>query len=252
MSALLDCNALVSGRAGQALHPAISFTINAGESVCLLGRNGAGKSTLLLTLLGQLPGLAGEIAWQGAPVAKIPAAQLSGLVAFVPQRPVVPEGMRVDELLRLGGYRFLSSKMRKSAPQVLEVLARVGLQGFEARQVSALSGGEQQRAMVARALMQNAHAIILDEPTAHLDVTQQSQILALLRQICAAGTAVIFSSHDPNDALRNHARTLAFLADGSLEMRAPGAIEAAHLARIYGGAFTRVEIAGSARFLANA
>jgi iron complex transport system ATP-binding protein len=191
--AVVSLHGLVSGRDGIAAHPGASFVIAPGACVCLLGRNGAGKSTLIQTIVGLLEPIAGEMRF-GVP--NVPTAQR---MAYVPQRPVIPQGMSVGEMLTLGAFRLWGE--RRELPSVADTLARVGLAHHETRLVSELSGGEQQRAMLARALMQRAQLLVLDEPTAHLDLAQRAEVLALLREICAVGTSVLFSSHAPEDAV---------------------------------------------------
>jgi iron complex transport system ATP-binding protein len=243
VSAFLATNALVSGFDGRGLHQPLDFEIQVGECVVLLGANGAGKSTLLRTLLGLQAPLSGKVEIEDRNVLVLPAAQKAALLSYVPQRPTIPEGLTVNALLRLGAYR--DANLLQTAPQVL---AQIGAAGWGERLVAELSGGEQQRVMIARALVQGAKALVLDEPTAHLDVAQQREIIGLLGHICAAGTGVIVSSHNPNDALRLRAQVLAFMPGGAVETIAPGALNAGHLERMYGVPFERVVVGGQARF----
>jgi iron complex transport system ATP-binding protein len=244
VSAFLAAQQLVSGFDGRGLHPPLNFEIQAGECVVLLGANGAGKSTLLRTLLGLQAPLSGRVEVETRSVFELPAAQKAALLAYVPQRPTIPEGLTVNALLRLGAYR--DANLLNTAPQVL---AQIGAATWGERLVSELSGGEQQRVMIARALVQGAKGLVLDELTAHLDVAQQREIIRLLGQICAAGTGLIVSSHDPNDALRLRAYVLAFMPNGAMETIAPGGLSVGHLEQIYGVPFERVVVGGQARFV---
>jgi iron complex transport system ATP-binding protein len=189
-----EAHALMSGRGGVGLHAAVDFSVDRAACLCILGRNGAGKSTLIQTLVGLLPPVAGRVRWAGAEQAD------AQRVAYVSQRPIIPEGMTLAALLALGAYRHWGT----AAPtnEATEAtLAQVGLEGMGARLLHTLSGGEQQRAMLARALMQGADLLVLDEPTAHLDLAQRHAVLALLTRMRTSGTAVIFSSHAPEDAI---------------------------------------------------
>jgi iron complex transport system ATP-binding protein len=243
VSALLAAKQLVSGFAARGLHQPLDFDIQVGECVVLLGANGAGKSTLLRTLLGLQAPISGLVEIEGKSVLEIPAAQRAALLGYVPQRPIIPEGITVNALLRLGAYR--DEHLAENIPQVLQ---KIGAETWGERLVSELSGGEQQRIMIARALVQSAKALVLDEPTAHLDLAQTQEVCALLRTICAAGSTIIFSSHDPNDALRLSAKTLAFLPNGQVEMIPAGALGSADLQRIYGVPFSQISVNGQPRF----
>jgi iron complex transport system ATP-binding protein len=245
VSVLVSLDRVVSQRAGRGVHAPVTFAISRGECVCVLGRNGVGKSSLLHALVGLLPLHAGDIAWEGGfvPKAQVSAAEESSSTtasssllpspaqtAFVPQRPVVPEGMTVDELLRLGAYRFWGTG---ALPSVGDTLARVGLRGFEQRLVCELSGGELQRAMLARALMQQSQLLVLDEPTAHLDLAQRAQVLSLLRGICGVGTSVLFTSHSPDDAVAL-ADTIVLLGDAQVRVLPERDASADDFAALYG------------------
>jgi iron complex transport system ATP-binding protein len=243
LSAFLAAKQLICGFGARALHQPVDFEIEAGECVVLLGANGVGKSTLLRTVLGLQAPLAGSVEIDNQNILGIPAVQRAAYLAYVPQRPVIPEGLTVNALLRLGAYR--DENLINAAPQILE---KLGAAAWGERLVSELSGGEQQRIMIARALVQGAKALVLDEPTAHLDIAYSQEICALLGAICAAGTSIIFSSHEPNDALRLPAKTLAFLPNGTIEKIPAGALSVANLERIYGVPFLEITINGQPRF----
>jgi iron complex transport system ATP-binding protein len=243
VSAFLATKELVSGFDARGLHQPLDFEIQAGECVVLLGANGAGKSTLLRTLLGLQAPIAGRVEIENINILEISAAKKAALLAYVPQRPIIPEGLTVNALLRLGAYR--NENLTETIPHILQ---KIGAATWGERLVSELSGGEQQRVMIARALVQGAKALVLDEPTAHLDLAQSQEICTILRVICAAGTSIILSSHDPNDALRLPAKTLAFLPNGMIEKTPTGALGVADLQRIYGVSFSEISSNGQTRF----
>lgn len=244
MSALIETRQLVCGFGGRALHQPVDLEIHAGESWVLLGANGAGKSTLLRTLLGLQAPISGSVHIENAPLTTLTSAQKAAILAYVPQRALIPEGLTVEALLRLGAYR--DAALLANIPHVLE---QVNASVWRERLVTELSGGEQQRVLIARALVQGAKVLVLDEPTAHLDIASSQEITALLVQICAAGISVIFSSHDPNDALRLHAKTLAFLPSGAIESFSENTLTAADLARIYSVPFLALALDGRHRFI---
>ncbi len=246
MSALIVAQKLVCGFGARALHQPIDFEIGAGTCTVLLGANGAGKSTLLRTLLGLHAPLAGRVLLENRNVHEIPAAQKAAFLAYVPQKSSIPEGLTVEALLRLGAYRD-----GRLAANLDAVLAQVSAKDWRGRLVTELSGGEQQRVMIARALMQGARGLVLDEPTAHLDISQSQQICTLLSEICAAGSSVILSSHDPNDALRLNSAVLAFFQTGRVEHIAAGAINSPQLEQAYGVNFSEISVQGLTRFVAD-
>ena len=243
---IVSARKLVCGFGGQALHQPVDFEMCSGEAWVSLGANGAGKSTLLRTLLGLQASVSGEIFIENAPLTVLSTAQKAAIFAYVPQRALIPEGLTVEALLRLGAYR--DSALLANIPKVLE---QVNASDWRARLVSELSGGEQQRVLIARALVQGAKVLILDEPTAHLDVAQSQEISSLLGQICAAGFGVICSSHDPNDVLRLGAKTIAFLNKNKLEIISKSALNETTLQQIYGCNFTTVNVSGKRRFVAS-
>ncbi len=174
----------------------------AGGITALLGPNGAGKSTLLHLLLGLFRPWAGEIFVAGKPLGAYGRA-LSRMVGLVPQREHVPFAFRVREYLLLGRSPYLGLLRQPGAEEEAHVdaaLAQVGIGHLAERAVASLSGGEHQLVLVARALVQGTPVVLLDEPTAHLDVGNKYRVLDLLKMLAAAGRTLIFSTHDPQAA----------------------------------------------------
>ncbi|NUR57099.1 MAG: ABC transporter ATP-binding protein [Catenulispora sp.] len=177
----------------------VDLAVAAGSWHAVLGPNGAGKSTLLRAVAGILP-YRGEIHVGGRPVAGLPAKQRARLIAYVPQQPQLPGDMTVGEYVRLGrtphlGYLGVEGKEdRAVADQALE---RLDLSGFAARRLGAMSGGERQRVVLARALAQQASVLLLDEPTTALDLGHQQQVLDLVDELRATeGLTVVSTLHD--------------------------------------------------------
>lgn len=185
---------------------AIRFTAGKGETVALIGPNGIGKSTLLRTMAGYLKPLHGDILWHGKSVGHFTSRELSRMISFVSTENLQLPNMAVAELVAFGRFPYTNWLGRlhdadKNA--VMESLDQVGMAKFARRQVSQLSDGERQRVLIARALAQDTPFIILDEPTAFLDISNKYEIFHLLRQLAGQhGKTIVLSTHDLNIALR--------------------------------------------------
>ena len=171
----------------------ISVEIEDGKWTCLVGPNGAGKTTLLKSLLGSLP-YSGSITDNGVEVFR----NHDRNVAFVPQHPQIPIGMGVGEYVMMGrskrdGWGNESSHSRKI---VADILKLTGLFGMQSQHVSLLSGGEMQRALIARALVQEPTLILLDEPTSALDLHHQIAVLNNIEILKERGVTIISTMHD--------------------------------------------------------
>lgn len=158
----------------------ITMAINPGEIVTVLGPNGSGKSTLLRALLGIVPVASGQI------------TRAPGLrVGYVPQK------LAIDPTLPMTVRRFLSLPTRVTNVQATQTLARVGLPDMETRQMSALSGGQFQRVLLARALLSDPQLLILDEPTQGLDQPGEAAFYRLIEEVrTTTGAAILMVSHD--------------------------------------------------------
>jgi iron complex transport system ATP-binding protein len=179
----------------------LSFTIASGEVIALVGPNGSGKTTLLKLLLGLLRPAAGTITLFNAPLSSYTPRERAKQIAYVPQQAAAIFPLTVFELAALGRYphaaRFGWSERDRSA--VEDALDRTGCRSLAMRRFSSLSGGEQQKVLIARALAQSAKVLLLDEPTLHLDLRYQLQILAAMKNLCVErGMAVMTVLHDLN------------------------------------------------------
>lgn len=180
----------------------VSFRIAAGELTGLIGSNGAGKTTLLRVILGLVPPTSGQVRLAGRP-----RPRRSRLIGYVPQKIVLEPDtpMRARDLVGLGldGHRL--GVLRPSAARraaVDEMLAAVGATRFADARVGNLSGGEQQRVMIAHALISRPPLLLLDEPLANLDIRSAHEVVALLARIAAEQrVAVLISAHDMNPLL---------------------------------------------------
>ena len=184
----------------------IDFSASQGEMVALIGRNGIGKSTLLRTLVGFQKYFSGSIKMNGRELDAIDIKELARIISFVSTENIRVANMTVFDLVAFGRFPYTNWIGRLTdddKQRVSTAIHKVGLDGFENRQIVQLSDGERQRAMIARALTQDTPVIILDEPTAFLDVSNKYEIFHLLQVLAKGkGKTIIISTHDLNIALR--------------------------------------------------
>jgi iron complex transport system ATP-binding protein len=178
----------------------VSLRVEQGEIVALIGPNGAGKSTLLRAAGGVLRPLSGRALLGGRPLQHLAARQIAREVAIVPQESVVPPGLSVREMVTLGRTPYLRALLGPTAADRKVVDWALGVAGvgeLAARFVDELSGGERQRVILARALAQQGSVLLLDEPTANLDVHHQVAMLELVRGLSRQHhLAVLAAVHD--------------------------------------------------------
>jgi iron complex transport system ATP-binding protein len=177
----------------------VDVTVPDGEWLALIGPNGAGKTTLLRAIARLVP-FSGEIALAGRPVTALSRSEVARLVAVVPQEPATPPWLTVAEYVLLGRTPHLGPLAKESASDrqaAARSLARLDLLSFADRRLGTLSGGEKQRVVVARALAQEAAIVLLDEPTAALDIGHQQQALELLDGLREeSGLTLVSAMHD--------------------------------------------------------
>ena len=180
----------------------VSFAARSGALTGLIGPNGAGKSTLMRAALGLVPLNGGSIAFNDADLPGMKRRARARLSAFVEQSGASEAHLTAREVVLLGRIPFQSVWQSTPSPAddqaVDEALAAVEMTGLAARLYHTLSGGEQQRLQIARALAQQPQLLILDEPTNHLDVHAQLAILSLLRRRAHVGATVLLALHDLN------------------------------------------------------
>ena len=177
----------------------VGLEVAEGEWLALIGPNGAGKTTLLRAVAGLVP-FAGSVELFGTPAQALGRGALARLVALVPQEPSTPPWMTVAEYVLMGRtphLGVLAREGRGDREAAARALARLDLLGYEERRLGTLSGGEKQRVVVARALAQEARVVLLDEPTAALDIGHQQQALELLDSLRAeSGLTLLAAMHD--------------------------------------------------------
>jgi iron complex transport system ATP-binding protein len=196
----------------------VSFTANRGELTALAGPNGSGKSSIVRAMLRRVDTTSGTISIDGRDVRSLPPADLARLVATVPQREDAAFPIRVEEYVGLGRYPHLGLWRAPSTTDtaaVADALAQAGVESLRERDTDSLSGGEWQRARIARALAQKTPALVLDEPTTFLDIAHEMAIFELLHSLARSGLAVLLVSHQLNLVAR-FADKIVLLNDGKI------------------------------------
>lgn len=178
----------------------ISFSLNKGELVCVLGKNGAGKSTLFRCILGLLKGYGGEILIDGKERRHFSERELARKLAYIPQNHDTAFSFSVLDMAMMGTTASLScfaqpgAKEREKALKALELL---NIAGLKDRVYGRISGGEQQLVLIARAIAQEARILIMDEPCSSLDYGNQIRVMDELRALSEKGYLIVQSTHNP-------------------------------------------------------
>jgi iron complex transport system ATP-binding protein len=249
--ALLRAEHLAFGYGARIVGAEVSFALQAGEVLCLLGPNGSGKTTLFKTLLGLLPARAGRVLVDGLDVARWSRARLARAIAYVPQAHAALFPFTVREVVLMGRasrLRPFAAPGRADHAVAEAALASLGIAHLSPRIYTEISGGERQLALVARALAGEPRLLVMDEPTASLDFGNQVQVLAQIRRLARDGLGVILSTHDPDHAFLCADR-VALLHRGRLAALGPPSetITSESLRRLYGVEVAVVPLSGQGR-----
>ena len=218
--AILTTTNLSIGYGSSALLSDLNLRLLAGELVCLLGPNGSGKSTLLRTLAGLQSALKGEVRIGGKAVDKHSSTELARQLALVLTDKTDPGNLRVEELIALGRIPYTGwfGTLTKADHEKIEwAMELTSVTQFRHRQVFQLSDGEKQKVMLARALAQDTELIILDEPTAHLDLPNRFEMMRLLHDLARRiGKSILLSSHELDLALQTADQLWIVSSEGTL------------------------------------
>jgi iron complex transport system ATP-binding protein len=197
----------------------VSLSVASGEMLAVVGPNGSGKSTLLRVASGVLSPLAGRVLVAGLDVQRYSRRELARLTAVVPQDTLVEFPFSVEELVLMGRAPHLGRfgfPATRDLSVAREAMRRVGVERLARRALQELSGGERQRVVIARALVQEPRILLLDEPTAHLDIRHQVEIYDLMAELnVERGLTIVSVLHDLNLAAMYFPR-VALLSDGRL------------------------------------
>ena len=239
MGARIEAHNLYAGYNGTTILQGISIGLGESDFVGVIGPNGSGKTTLLRSMSRALHPTGGQVTLDGKDIYSIPARDFARRVAVVPQDTVVAFDFTVLEITLMGRSPRLSRfavETSKDMRVAMDALARTGTDHLKDRPINALSSGERQRVIVARALAQEPEIILLDEPTSHLDISYQFEIMDLVKSLNAErGLTVLVVMHDLNLASQ-YCDKLILIGDGSIQ--ASGSpeevITSEHIRRVYG------------------
>jgi iron complex transport system ATP-binding protein len=216
---ILDLSHITAGYPHRIVLRDLTLQANGGEVLGVIGANGAGKTTLLRVIGGTLPARAGSVRLGSLDLGRLDTRARAQKVAVVPQGARLPDAFSVSEVVLLGRTPYLSLFGRESDEDrriAAQAMAQTDTLQLAERRIGELSGGEQQRVLVARALAQQPQILLLDEATAHLDLKHQAEILGLARKMARErGLIVIAALHDLNLAAL-FADRLALLRNGEL------------------------------------
>lgn len=188
----------------------LNLTVYPSEMICLIGPNGCGKSTLLRSIGGLQPLLGGDIRINQIPIQKQTLSAKAKLISLVLTDKIEVSHLSIADLIAMGRnpYTDWLGKLNEQDKQLIDTAIRqVHLEGYENRYLNELSDGERQRALIAKALTQDTPVILLDEPTAHLDLPNRVDIMLLLRKLAKdTGKAILMSTHELDLALQTSDR----------------------------------------------
>ncbi len=222
---------------GRVVWSGVNVEAAAGEFVAILGPNGVGKSTLLKATLGLLPLSAGQAVVLGRP-----PGQARAEIGYLPQRRSFDPSVRIRglDVVRLGldGHRWGlpvpgGRRGRAARGRVAELVELVGAAGYAHQPIGRLSGGEQQRLLIAQALARRPRLLLLDEPLDSLDLYNAGAVAALIRDICQTGVTVLMVAHDVNPILSSLDRVIYLAGGGSVSGAPTDVITSGTLSRLY-------------------
>ncbi len=184
----------------------VDLKVPEGKITMLIGKNGCGKSTLLKCIAGVLPVKKGDICIDGQKISEISKKEIAKKLAFLPQSPLVPDGITVKELVSYGRFPYQKPFVgfTKEDGKIIEwAMEKTGVTGWKDSLVKELSGGQRQRVWIALALAQKTGILLLDEPTTYLDMAHQLEILELLQRLNREeGTTIVAVIHELNHAAK--------------------------------------------------
>lgn len=201
----LDLKEISFGYKNNTLYKNLSFTLNSGELLCVLGPNGVGKTTLFKTILMLLKLKSGNILVDGKNINTFKSKELYKYISYVPQAHTPPFPFTVFDVVLMGRAVYIkdfSSPSKKDKEIAKEALTLLGIGHLKNKIYTKLSGGERQLVLIARSIAQKSPIIIMDEPTSNLDYGNQIRVLSLIKSLCVNNNqSILMSCHNPNHAL---------------------------------------------------
>ncbi len=243
---ILEMSNLSCGYDKKAVVKNINETVSPGEICCILGENGVGKSTLFKTILKLLPPIDGSISIDGERIEKISHKKLATKMAYVAQSHTPPFPYSVEEVITMGRMihmNVFSSPSKKDKEVVDRIIEEMEIGFLRKKAYNLISGGERQLVMIAKALAQEPQCLVLDEPTANLDYGNKVIVLNTIKHLAEKGMSIVFTTHDPEQALLLNAKTIILFKDGpSLSGKANSVVNERTLKTAYDANIRVVEI----------
>jgi len=212
----LEAHDLSCGYSGKAVLEHVSFKIQSGDIICILGPNGVGKTTLFKTLLGFQKPLSGYVTLDGVNRSELSRRELAQKVAYVPQLHTTPFSFSALDVVLTGCISHLGifeTPSKEDYARADMIFDELGITDLEDRIFTQLSGGEQQMVLIARSLMQDSNILVMDEPTAALDFGNQIRVLSCIEGMAQRGHAIVMTSHNPDQAFLCCSQALLVLAN---------------------------------------
>lgn len=213
----MDIRSITCGYGSHKVLEDVSFSLESGECLCLLGPNGVGKTTIFKTILGLLKPMDGSIYFDERNRSSFSVRELAQTVAYVPQAHTPPFPYTAEEVVALGRTAHLglfSTPSAKDMEVAWDAMAQLGILHMKKAVYTQVSGGERQMIMVARALAQQPKFLILDEPTSNLDFGNQAQVLIEINRLRQKGMGIVMTTHNPDHAFMCSTKILLLLPNG--------------------------------------
>ncbi len=207
----LEIEHLVCGYRKKTILPDVSFTVESGDFICILGVNGTGKTTLFKTLLGLLPSKGGTVKVDGEDATKWSVKKRAKYFGYIPQFHTPPfpyTALQVVTMGRTGHMSSISSPKDEDVEVALDAMKALNIEYLKDSVYTEISGGERQMVLVARAITQNPKFILMDEPTSNLDFGNQTRVLNEVIKLTEKGIAVIMTTHSPNHVFIDKSKVL--------------------------------------------